>query len=154
MEALHYVFGYLKLHPKRKLAFNAQHPMISERMFKKHDWNDFYRGVKEAIPGNMPKPRGNTMTMHCFVNASHGSDRATRRSQIGILIFCNSAPVTWHIKRQNTVEARTFGSETRRSQTGILIFCNSAPVTWHSKQQNTVASTFRSEFQAMKSASN
>jgi hypothetical protein len=67
------VFGYLKLHPKRKLAFNAQHPMISERMFKKHDWNDFYRGVKEAIPGNMPKPRGNTMTMHCFVNASHGS---------------------------------------------------------------------------------
>jgi hypothetical protein len=32
-------------------------------------------------------------------------------SQTGILIFCNRAPVIWHSKKQNTVEASTFGSE-------------------------------------------
>ncbi len=36
---------------------------------------------------------------------------ATRRSRTGILIFCNRAPIIWHSKRQNTVEASTFGSK-------------------------------------------
>ena len=80
-------------------------------MFKKHDWFDFYRDAQEAIPNDMPKPRGNMMTTHCFVDASHGSDRVTRRSQTGILIFCNRAPIMWHSKKQNTVKASTFGSE-------------------------------------------
>ena len=105
------IFGYLKQYPKRKLAFDAQHPRISEKMFRKYEWCDFYRDAEEAIPEDMPKPRGNSMSTHCFVDASHGSDRATRRSQTGILIFCNRAPVMWHSKRQNTVEASTFGSE-------------------------------------------
>ena len=56
-------------------------------------------------------PRGNPMSTHCFVDASHGSDMSTRRSQTGILIFCNRAPIIWYSKRQNTVEASTFGSE-------------------------------------------
>ena len=105
------MFGYLKMYPKRKLAFDGMHPKISERMFKVHEWYDFYRDAKEAIPSDMPSPRGNPMSTHCFVDASHGSDRATRRSQTGILIFCNKAPIIWHSKRQNTVEASTFGSE-------------------------------------------
>jgi Reverse transcriptase (RNA-dependent DNA polymerase) len=119
LEAVYRIFGYLKLHPKRKLGFDARHPMISEKMFKKHDWNDFYRGVEEAIPRDMPKPRGNMMSTHCFVDASHGSDRATRRSQTGILIFCNKSPIMWHSKRQNTVEASTFGSEFQAMKNAI-----------------------------------
>jgi Reverse transcriptase (RNA-dependent DNA polymerase) len=111
LDQVYRMFGYLKLYPKRKLAFDPQHPTISERAFCTFDWNDFYRDAKEAIPGDMPKPRGNTMSTHCFVDASHGSDRATRRSQTGILIFCNRAPIIWFSKRQNTVEASTFGSE-------------------------------------------
>lgn len=111
LQMLYRMFGYLKIHPKRKLAFDFQHPKINERAFQKFDWHDFYRGAKEAIPGDMPPPRGNSMSTHCFVDASHGSDRATRRSQTGILLFCNKAPTIWHSKRQNTVEASTFGSE-------------------------------------------
>jgi Reverse transcriptase (RNA-dependent DNA polymerase) len=111
LQQLYRMFAYLKANSQRKIAFDPQHPAISEKMFKKHDWHDFYRGVKEAIPGDMPVPRGNPMSTHCFVDASHGSDRATRRSQTGILIFCNSAPIIWYSKRQNTVEASTFGSE-------------------------------------------
>ena len=51
------------------------------------------------------------MTTHCFVDANHASDKVTRRSQSGILIFCNRAPIMWFSKRQNSVETSTFGSE-------------------------------------------
>ena len=111
LEQLMHMFGYLKEHPKRKLAFNPTHPDINERMFRKHDWYNFYRDAKEAIPGDMPEPLGNPMSMHCFVDANLAGNQVTRRSQTGILIFCNRAPIIWHSKRQNTVETSTFGSE-------------------------------------------
>ena len=67
--------------------------------------------MSKVIPDNMPTPRGHSMSTHCFVDASHGSDRVTRRSQSGILIFCNRVPIIWYSKRQNTVETSTLGSE-------------------------------------------
>ena len=109
-EVLH-IFAYLKQHPKRKIAFDPDHPAIDMRRFKKYDWTDFYHDAQEAIPSNMPEPRGNEVSIHCFVDANLAGDTATRRSQTGILIFVNRAPVMWHSKRQNTVEASTFGSE-------------------------------------------
>jgi hypothetical protein len=112
------MFGYLKQYPKRKLAFNPMHPRISEEMFKRHDWHDFYRDSQEATPWDMLKPQGNSMSNHCFVDASHGSDRATRQSQTGILIFCFRAPVIWFSKRQNTVAASTFGSKFQAMKNG------------------------------------
>jgi hypothetical protein len=111
LEQAFHIFGYLKTHPKRKLAFNPAHPDIKEDRFQRCDWTEFYRDAEEAIPGNMPKPRGNLMTTHCFVDANHAGDTETRRSQTGILLFCNSAPTIWFSKRQNSVEASTFGSE-------------------------------------------
>ena len=36
-----HMFGYLKLHPKRKISFDAAHPSIDEHRFKKYDWYDF-----------------------------------------------------------------------------------------------------------------
>ena len=110
LQMLYRMFAYLKTN-SRKLGFDPRHPCINEKRFKQYDWHDFYRGAEEAIPGDMPVPRGNPVTTHCFVDASHGSDRATRRSQTGILILINSAPIIWYSKRQNTVEASTFGSE-------------------------------------------
>jgi hypothetical protein len=71
----------------------------------------FYRGAKEAIPRDTPKPRGNVVSTHCFVDADHAGNRVTCRSQTGILIFVNRAPIIWYSKRQNTVETSTFGSE-------------------------------------------
>ena len=35
----------------------------------------------------------------------------TRRSHTGIILMCNMVPVSWFSKRQNTIEASTFGSE-------------------------------------------
>ena len=67
--------------------------------------------MEEAIPGEIPKPRGNVMSTNCFVDANHGGNKINRRSQTGILIFCCMAPIIMFSKRQNAVEIITFGSE-------------------------------------------
>ncbi len=111
LEQVFHIFGYLKEHPKKKLAFDPMHPEISEKMFQKHDWFDFYRDAKEAIPGDMPPPRGNAASTSMFVDADLAGDKKTRRSQTVLLIFMNRAPIIWYSKRQNTVETSIFGSE-------------------------------------------
>ena len=70
-----------------------------------------YPDAIEEIPPNAPIPRGKSIRMSCFVDANHASDKITRRSQSGIIIYCNSAPILWYSKRQNTVELSTFGGE-------------------------------------------
>ena len=56
LEQVIQIFGYLKLHPKKKIAFDAADPSIDERRFKKYDWYDFYHGAKEAILLDYPEP--------------------------------------------------------------------------------------------------
>ena len=51
------------------------------------------------------------MSKHCFVDANHAGDKTTRRTMIGILIFCNRESIIWHSKQQNGVEALTFVPE-------------------------------------------
>ena len=111
LKQVYHIFGYLKANPKKTIAFDPRHPVISEERFVKHDWYDFYRDAVEPVPGDLPKPRGNIVSTHCFVDADHAANRATRRSQTGMLIFVNRAPIIWYSKRQNTVETSTFGSE-------------------------------------------
>ena len=119
IEKVIHVFWYLKLHPKRKIAFYAAHPSIDERRFKKYDWYDFYRGKKEAIPLDCPEPLGNSISTHCFVDADLSGNLISRRIQIVVLIFCNRAPIIWHSKRQNSVETSTFGSEMMTLKNGV-----------------------------------
>ena len=59
----------------------------------------------------MPLPRGEAISMHCFVDSDHAGNTVTRRSQTGLLLFVNNALIVWYSKRQNTVETSTFGSE-------------------------------------------
>ena len=59
----------------------------------------------------MPDPRGLALSIHVFVDANHAGNQANRRSQTGILIFLNKAPIHWYSKSQSTVESSTFGSE-------------------------------------------
>ena len=111
LEKLIHMFWYLKAHPKRKLAFDAAHSNIDERIFKRYDCYNFYRGAKETIPTDFPKAFGNSMSTHCFVDADLAGNLISRRSQTGVLIFWNRAPVIWHSKLQSSVESSTFGSE-------------------------------------------
>ena len=77
--------------------------------------------AKEAIPGNIPVARGNFMSTHCFINANHAGDTETRQSQTSILLFCNSAPIIWFIKRHNSAEASTFGSDFNATKNSVDI---------------------------------
>ena len=51
------------------------------------------------------------MRLNAYVDANHAGNLKTRRSHSGILIYMNQAPIIWYSKRQNTVEASSFGSE-------------------------------------------
>ena len=88
-------------------------------MFKEYDWYDFYRDANERLPSDMPPPWGRLVSTHCFVDSDHTGDKVTHRSQIGILIFLNRAPIIWYSKRQNTVETSTFGSEFITMKTAV-----------------------------------
>jgi len=111
LEQLLHIVGYLKKNKKMKILFDSSYPKVNEKWFQDYDWFDFYRNAEEAIPPNMPEARGHDVTITCFVDANHAGNQKDRRSQTGILIFLNKAPITWYSKRQNTVETSTFGAE-------------------------------------------
>ena len=116
LEQLYHMFGYLKANPKRKLNLDPQHPQVDKRSFQSYDWYDFYR---DAVPGDMSPPRGESVSTHCFVDLDHAGNTVTRRYQTGLLLFVNRAPIAWYSKRQNTVETRTFGSEFIAMKTAV-----------------------------------
>ena len=112
LEAAYHMFDYLKGKDKVKLVFDYRHPDVDESAFKHDcDWESFYRKLAEELPSKMPTPHGHGVSVHCFVDSNHAGNVVTRRSHTGILIFLNKAPIIWYSKRQNTVEASTFGSE-------------------------------------------
>ena len=67
---------------------------------------------------NAPTPRGRSVQTNAHIDTDHAGNKVTRKSQTGILIFCNMAPVIWYSKRQNTVVTLTFGSEYIALRTG------------------------------------
>jgi hypothetical protein len=97
LEQVYHIFGYLKQSPRRRLYLDPDYPIINEERFAKYDWTDFYKNAEEPLPPNMPVPRGRLMST--FVDSDHAGDKVTRRSQTGILIFCNQAPVIAYSKR-------------------------------------------------------
>ena len=72
---------------------------------------NFIWRAEEPMPNHVPEPQGGEISLHCFVDADHASDKVTRRSQTGIIIFGNKAPLVMYSKRQNSVQTSTFGSE-------------------------------------------
>jgi hypothetical protein len=111
MEQVLHIFAYLKCHLQSNLVFDPNPVAWNESEFTEYDRTDFYKDAKEPIPSNAPEPRGNAVQMNVFVDADHASNRVNRRSHTGILIYLNSAPISWYSKKQNTVESSTFGSE-------------------------------------------
>ena len=105
------IFAYLKKHDRSKLVFDDTPVAWDESCFNPAEWEDFYPGAKENLPPDPPEPRGNPVQTNCFVDANHAGDQVTRRSHTGILIYLNTALVSWFSKRQNTVESASFGSE-------------------------------------------
>ena len=82
-----------------RILFDSGCPKVKENWLKNYDWFDFYRDAEEAIPPNRPEARGREVIITCFVDANHASNQVGRRSQTGVLIFINKAPIQWFSKR-------------------------------------------------------
>jgi hypothetical protein len=114
LEQLLHIFGYLKKKPNLTLYFDPTLPNLDGcdfNIYRVESFQDYYRGAVEEVPPRMPKPRGRCITTTAFVDASHASNKVTRRSHTGFVIFVNRSPITWYSKRQNTIESSTFSSE-------------------------------------------
>ena len=110
-QALH-IFAYLKKYNRSKMVFDETMPDFEDTSnFVIGDWSEVYPGAKETIPLDQPQARGNPVVMSCFEDADHAGDVVNRRSQTGLIVFVNRAPIYWYSKKQNTVESSTFGSE-------------------------------------------
>ena len=113
VQALH-MFKYLDIHRKNELAFDPAYHSVEDPNLVNARMNamkEMYPDAVEDLPPNAPPPRGNPVQINCFVDSDHAGDKVTRRSQTGILLYLNSAPIIWWSKRQNTVESSTFSSE-------------------------------------------
>ena len=62
-------------------------------------------------PHQIPKYLGRPVYVVCFVYVDHGDNVIIRYLHPIILLFVNNALIKSFIKRQNTVDSSTFGSE-------------------------------------------
>ena len=119
LEAVFRTFAYLKIQHNSTMIFDPSYPDIDMRDFKDCDWKNFYGEVSEAIPDNAPPPLGKEVEVSMDVDSDHAGDKLTRRSRTGFLIHINNALITWHSKKQGTVEGSVFGAEFVALKTGI-----------------------------------
>jgi hypothetical protein len=113
LEQVLHVFAFLKKHPKLTLYMSPELPRYDYGDFRtrKEDFAEIYRDAEELMPHRIPMPRGRSVITTAYVDASHASNKVTRRSHSGYVLFLNRAPVAWYSKRQHTVETSTFSSE-------------------------------------------
>ena len=113
LEQLLHIFAYLRKHPKITLYLSPEVPNMDYDSFqtRKDDFSEIYRDAEETLPHRMPIPRGRSLIMSAFVDASHAANKKTRRSHTGYVVFLNRAPIVWYSKRQQTVETSTFSAE-------------------------------------------
>ena len=113
MKAILQIFAYINNNPKLTIYFDPRLPNIDYSTFKTNadDFKEYYRDAKDEDPPRMPEPRGMSVCITAFCDASHGANKVNRRSHSGFIIFVNRAPIIWYSKRQNTVETSAFSSE-------------------------------------------
>jgi len=113
------IFAYLKLHMNSKIVIDPFERLWDDLDWNTADWSEFYPDAKEAIPSDMPEPRGKPVQINLFVDSAHATCLESRRSTTGIVIFLNGTPIKWYSKRQNTIESSTFGSEFMAARTAV-----------------------------------
>ncbi|KAL7523011.1 hypothetical protein ACHAWF_000314 [Thalassiosira exigua] len=112
LEAVYCIFHYLKRNQVKRLMMDPVTPAIDRNGFNgTSDWAEFYGDVVEKDPPGMPEPPGNPVETFAFCNSDHTSNVVTRRSHSGILLFAQNALIRSFSKKQNTVEASTYGAE-------------------------------------------
>ena len=103
----------MKKNPKVSIHMDPTLPEINYKVFdmKYEGFEEQYRDAQEQLPPDMPKPRGVPVTVTAYVDASHATNRVTRKSHTGFLFFVNREPIMWYSKRQQTVDSSAFSSD-------------------------------------------
>lgn len=106
------IFAYLRKHKDQVMFFNPSYYHVNESDFKPvEQWREVYGDLREEIPADAPAPRGMGISITALCDASHASNKVTRRSHTGFVIYGNCAPLVWFSKKQATIESSTFGGE-------------------------------------------
>ena len=79
--AVLHIFGFLKIKYNSQMCFDPTVPLCDERAFKECDWKQFYGDVKEAVPSNVPEPRGKKVHLRMYVDSDHAGKKRTRRQR-------------------------------------------------------------------------
>ena len=95
------------------MYFDPRLPNIDYTAFQDNapDFKEHYRDAIEDIPPRDPEPRGRCVCTTAFVDACLYSNKVTKKSQTGFVLFVNKAPIICYSKRQSTVECSAFSSE-------------------------------------------
>jgi hypothetical protein len=117
LAAVFHLYAYLKAHDCSRLVLDPGY--LPEVSVPEYDWTDFYGKVEEKVPPDCPEPRGTPVRTTVFVDLDHAADLVTRRSRTGVLMYLQSAPITWYTKKQGFIEISAFGSEFTAMKTGI-----------------------------------
>ena len=86
------------MHNDNDLAFYPCYQCVTSDQYmqsKVQSLKDLYVDAGEEIPQNSPKPIRKTVQVNCFVDSDHAKYIATRRSQTGVILYFNSAPIIW-----------------------------------------------------------
>ena len=121
LEACYHIFAYLRKNKHMALVMHPSRVNMREDRFKVADWVDFYGDETEEIPYDAPTPLGTSVKITAWVDANHAGNMVTRRSHTGYLFYLNNAPILFYSKKQNTVEASTFGSEFIAARTAVEV---------------------------------
>ena len=87
------------------MFFDLTEPDIDNSQFVREDClASAYSERKEELPHNDPQSKLSGFTMISFVDSDHAGELTTRQSRTGFIIFINSSPIYWFLKRQTSVE--------------------------------------------------
>ena len=122
LDALFYIFAYLKTHHNSEMVFDPSEPEIDMIAFPREDWSmSIYGDISEELPPTKPfeesgpvdarEPRGRGFCIVVYVYCNLGGYCVTRRSRTGFAVFINGAPFHWMSEKQSSCEVSTFGSE-------------------------------------------
>ena len=98
------------------MAYDPMYEPTDENVFEVFgrgldDWKYFYPDAQEIMTWNMPEAIGKYVVIKAYVDANHAGNKANGMSHSGIIVYVNNAPMIWYSKRQNTIEASSFGLE-------------------------------------------
>ena len=120
LERLKRVVGYLVKFKEAAIRVRTEVPDYSDLVEKEYDWaRSVYGEVKEQRAPDAPTPKGKTARSTTYVDANLYHDHVTGRAVTGVLHLLNGTPISWHTKKQGTVETAKYGSEFAAARVAI-----------------------------------